>query len=195
MIWSILFHRIVTILIFFPGIFYLLFDKTNISRKGTTDKFVYALLSSIFLSFLFVRDMSVLILIFLCIAIPSVQAILELKSAKHFFKACKEKKFLLQTLILIPILEEYIFRFVMYELLTAHEIPPLFYITFSSLAFTFIHYFQLKAKSYYKLGLGLMLATVYVYTANLFVVILMHVLFNVLVYLFKYTNHYRGYQT
>ncbi|WP_371391505.1 lysostaphin resistance A-like protein [Sporosarcina sp. OR05] len=195
MIWSILFHRIVTILIFFPGIFYLLFDKTIIVQKGTTDKFVYALLSSIFLSFLFVRDMRILLLICLCIAIPSMQVILELKSVKYFFKACKEKKFLLQTLILIPILEEYIFRFVMYELLTAHEIPPLFYITFSSLTFTFIHYFQLKAKSYYKLIVGIMLATVYVYTTNLFVVILMHVLFNVLVYLFKYTHHYKGFQT
>ncbi|WP_373866392.1 CPBP family intramembrane glutamic endopeptidase [Sporosarcina luteola] len=139
--------------------------------------------------------MNILLLLGLCIFIPSVQTILELNSAKNFFKACKEKKFLLQTLILIPILEEYIFRFVMYELLAAHEIPPLFYIIFSSLAFTFIHYFQLKAKSYYKLVLGIMLAIVYVYTTNLFVVILMHVLFNVLVYLFKYTNHYRGFQT
>ncbi|WP_029270581.1 CPBP family intramembrane glutamic endopeptidase [Virgibacillus alimentarius] len=195
MIWSTLFLRIMFILIFFPGIFYLIYDKIFIVRRGTTDKFVFALISSVLLSLIFVREMSIIIVLLLSVIIPAVQAMLELHSAKRFLKAFREKKFLLQTLIFIPFLEEYIFRYVMYETFASHGVPHLFYIGFSALVFTFMHYYKLKTDSFYKMALGIMLASVFAYTTNLFAVILMHIIFNVVVYLIKYTNNYRGFQT
>ena len=195
MIWSILFLRILYILIFFPGIFYLIYDKLILGRIGTTDKFVFALLSSAALSVVFVRQLSILLVVFICLAIPAIQSVLELQSTKYFFYVIKQKKFLLQTLILIPVLEEYIFRYIMYEMLIKQGVPVFFYIVFSSLAFTFMHYYKLKADSYFKIALGIMLASTFAYTTNLFAVISMHIIFNVIVYLFKYTDNYKGFQT
>ncbi|WP_217587150.1 CPBP family intramembrane glutamic endopeptidase [Lentibacillus saliphilus] len=194
MIWPILFLRVLTILIFFPGIFYQLYDKTIGTRLGTTDKFVLSLITAACLSLILVRDRMLLIVLVVALLVPVIQVVVELHSFKYLKKVFKQKKFLLQTLILIPFLEEYIFRYVLYELLMEHDVPGLFYIIFSALVFVFLHYYQLKGNAFYKGVLGVMLAAIFLFTGNLFLVILIHVVFNVIVYLLKYTNHYTGYE-
>lgn len=193
MIWSTLFLRLLTILIFFPGILYLLIDKLIPNRFGTMDKFVISLLTTICLSMFFVFDVHIWLLL-IGLIIPIAQVALELKSFRQIKELVVEKKFLLQTLIIIPCLEEYIFRFVLFVILMNHDVPVHFYILLSTLTFTFLHFYRLKDKSIYKAPLGFMLAVIYTFTESLFLVIFIHITFNIFTYLIKYVKNYAGYK-
>ncbi|WAA11333.1 CPBP family intramembrane glutamic endopeptidase [Fervidibacillus albus] len=168
-------------------------EKVLKRKFGTTDKYVLSLLMVCLISSVAYADVYLFILIGTSL-LAVLQVFIETKSLKFIHTELLKKKFLIYTLIVIPILEEYIFRYLTYHLLQLQGTPNHFFVVISSLTFTFIHYYKLKEKSFYKFILGLILAIVFLWTENLFITIYIHVTFNVLVYLIKYTEFYRGFE-
>ncbi|WAA13847.1 CPBP family intramembrane glutamic endopeptidase [Fervidibacillus halotolerans] len=168
-------------------------EKLLKRKFGTTDKYVLSLLIVCLISSIAYMDVYFFIIVGISL-LAVVQVFIETKSLTFVHTEILKKKFLISSLIVIPILEEFIFRYMIFHLLVDQGVPNYFYILLSSLTFTFLHYYKLKEKSFYKFILGLILSLVFLWTENLFITIYIHVLFNVLVYLIKYTEFYRGFE-
>jgi len=188
-----LFLKFLNLLILFPGIVYLIVEKWLKRKIGTTDKYVLSLSVVCLIGSIVHMDPY-----FFGIAGISLLAVfqvfIETKSANLIRAELLKKKFLICTLIVIPVLEEFIFRYMIYRLLLSREIPDHFYVILSSLTFAFLHYYKLKEKSFYKFVFGVVLAVIFLLSKNLFMTIFVHIAFNVLVYLIKYTESYRGFE-
>jgi len=107
----------------------------------------------------------------------------------------KKNKVNIQSIIYFPILEELIFRYYIYQYWLFLEINIFYYIIISSVAFVLAHIFYQGFTSIVKLIFSFSLNLVFIVTQNVFVGIVIHIIFNFFVYLIhtnKQTHYERG---
>ncbi|OTN83645.1 CPBP family intramembrane glutamic endopeptidase [Enterococcus faecium] len=114
-----------------------------------------------------------LLTLILCIGSVISLSFLENRNKVHIIK---EQLFLLP-LILIIVLEELFFRTVTYE----HITSPFLFIIISGVSFGLCHIYFSKRDMIYKFFLGMMLAILYVRSNNVYLCILIHLIYNMFI--------------
>lgn len=92
------------------------------------------------------------------------------------------------TLIIFPFLEEYIYRYFLYDLLMRSEGSSALFIIASTVFFVGSHLYSQREKALTKIPLGIALAGFYVCFQNIFVCLSIHLSFNLCVYFYNQTS-------
>lgn len=91
-------------------------------------------------------------------------------------------------LIIFPFLEEYIYRFFLYDLLIRSGGSFTSFIVISTVFFVSSHLYSQQEKALTKIPFGIVLACAYACTQNFFVCLSIHLSFNLCVYFFNQTS-------
>lgn len=158
---------------FVPGIFYLILPKTTpLNRYSISLLLSFSLLSIIYF------DSTVLGLILILLSLILVAKINKSTVNSKFFVVC----------ILIPILEESLFKFFIVKTLQTYGIDIRWSIAFGLVSFLFAHSFTKNSYLQYALFyIGTFV--LFVLTKSIYTPIIVHIIYNIYIYLKHYKNY------
>jgi membrane protease YdiL (CAAX protease family) len=171
------FIHFLSLIIFFPGIFVLLYNK--LFRIDELHNYTFGLITSILLFsvlHMYLLDGVQIVFISVIMIMIYLKKLLKL-SYKFFYKT----EFVL--VIYIPILEELLFRGITYFYFVNLGIDLLGYVIFTSIIFLFSHFYTQGKKILNLIFLSILLAVIYYLFNNLYMIILLHIIYNYIIYI------------
>ncbi len=169
---------------FFPGIIvYVLIylcSKLEIYGINKLESYILALGTVILCNVLIFRDFKLMLIVFFMILVVYVQLNV------YFFRRINlrnNKK--LYIMILIPVVEEFVFRFYYMKYIKMCEITILWSIIFNVIIFIFLHAYRENIYAIKKIVIALLLILIYVYSGNLSLCITVHIVYNSLCYVLE----------
>lgn len=188
---------IVLILTVFPGIMFFIFDKIAIINKlKTNQKYAVALILVTIVNAIIFNEIIMLLIILGCLIIPYLfeYIINERKKISKYgvLYEIKTLKFPVFVMVICPFFEEYIYRFFIYKHIMPVVDKEWIYILISVLAFLFCHFVTQKEKSVYKIPIAFIECGIFIYTKNVYICIVIHMVYNIMVYahnFYKYTQN------
>lgn len=190
--------NILFIITVFPGIILFLLERFSIFNKLISiERYVFAL--AIVSSINLIYSKSLIYPLLIIIMIPIILFLFEYMNLKDESKTFKKVSFYIREmkrfyliLVLIPIMEELVFRYFIYEISIIFKYTLWQYILLSVLSFTFVHFFEQGAKALIKIPFALIQSIVFLYSMNIYICFLIHIIFNILVYLFNISRYSKG---
>lgn len=190
MIFLILWHSLIGLMFFltcFPGILLIFIRKVNF-LKYLPEFYKYILVLILVLlidACLFVSSTNIYLCVSVIIIIPVIIYIAEKlllfkKNAFDFYN--KNSKFILSVLIAYPILEELNFRYFLYYFSLIYDYYFIQYIILSVLTFVFSHFLYQGKSSVVKIFFATIQSIIYLYFRDIFINIIIHMMFNILVF-------------
>lgn len=140
-----------------------------------------------------------LIIIFVIVSFSIITIILEyvfnewnkLNFNKFTYSLAQIKK-PVYVMILFPCAEELIYRYFLYmDIETLFNNVYLFFIL-SVITFVFIHFFNQKTKCFYKIPFAILECIAFILFKNVFICIIIHMNFNILIYAYNMSKYNRG---
>ncbi|KAK58496.1 CAAX protease self-immunity [Staphylococcus lugdunensis VCU150] len=201
MIFLILWHSLIGLMFFltcFPGIL-LIFIRKVAYFKYLTEFYKYILVLIVVLlidTCLFLSNTNIYLCVSVIIITPVIVYITEksLLFNKNLFDFYnKNSKFILSVLLAYPILEELNFRYFLYYFSLIYHYHLIQYIILSVLTFVFSHFLYQGKSSIVKIFFATIQAMIYLYFRDIFINIIIHMMFNILVFSsqMKKLNHSR----
>ncbi|WP_367397274.1 CPBP family intramembrane glutamic endopeptidase [Clostridium sp. MSJ-8] len=95
-------------------------------------------------------------------------------------------------MILFPCCEELIYRYFLYMHMKRLVDNIYLYFILSVVTFVFIHFFNQKIKCFYKIPFAIFECITFILFKNIFVCIMIHMNFNILVYAYNTIKYSRG---
>ncbi|ADC86168.1 CPBP family intramembrane metalloprotease [Staphylococcus lugdunensis] len=201
MIFLILWHSLIGLMFFltcFPGIL-LIFIRKVAYFKYLTEFYKYILVLIVVLlidTCLFLSNTNIYLCVSVIIITPVIVYITEksLLFNKNLFDFYnKNSKFILSVLLAYPILEELNFRYFLYYFSLIYHYHFIQYIILSVLTFVFSHFLYQGKSSIVKIFFATIQAMIYLYFRDIFINIIIHMMFNILVFSsqMKKLNHSR----
>ncbi|EBF6126249.1 CPBP family intramembrane metalloprotease, partial [Listeria monocytogenes] len=111
---------------------------------------------------------------------------------KKLLTIYKKNKIIIQSIVWFPVLEEIIFRFFIYQYCELFDFSNIQYILLATFSFVIAHIFYQGVSSIVKILFSFILSILFLLTLNIFLTIIIHCIFNFLVYIVrtsKYENH------
>ncbi|ENU4936234.1 CPBP family intramembrane glutamic endopeptidase [Listeria monocytogenes] len=147
---------------------------------------------------LFFRQHLVIIFSLICIfflpfILFFVEYILVERQWKKLLTIYKKNRIIIQSIVWFPVLEEIIFRFFIYQYCELFDFSNIQYILLATFSFVIAHIFYQGVSSIVKILFSVILSTLFLLTLNIFVTIIIHCIFNFLVYIVrtgKYESHH-----
>lgn len=196
--YRILWHNIQMIITIFPGIILFLVNRFSFfHRKNEMDKYILCLMLVVYLNLICnVQYLIILLLIpILTIVLFIIDYILtewENISLSKFKYAVAQMKKPVYIMIFYPIFEEIIYRYFIYYYLKESVNVAWFYVLISSIAFVFAHFFNQRFKCFFKLPLAVAQGIVFLVYQNIFICIIIHICYNILVFSYNMSKYSKG---
>lgn len=198
-----LIHLLNYILIFltiFPGIILFIMEKLpKVQRIQSHDKYTIAILAVVFLNGLVFKEVIVISCLMLCLIVPYIFEYIfnewksfSMRNMRFEFNSLKQPFFVM---VLYPVCEEYIYRFFLYYHISNTIKVPWVFVIISVMSFLFCHFTTQKHKSIYKLPLAIIECIVFLYFNNIFICIIIHMVYNILVYSHNARAYLRNYNS
>lgn len=190
MIFHILWHSLIGLMFFltcFPGILLICIRKVAYFKYITEfHKYILVLIIILLIdTCLFLSNTNIYLSVSVIIITPVIIYITEksLMFNKNLFDFYnKNSKFILSVLIAYPILEELNFRYFLYNFSLIYHYHFIQYIILSVLTFVFAHLLYQGKSSIVKIFFATMQALIYLYFRDVFINIIVHMIFNILVF-------------
>ena len=193
-----LLNNILLFLTIFPGILIFFMEKLpKVKKIKSNDKYAISILIVVILNGLkFDKAIGICSLI-LCLFIPyafeyifNERILISIKNVKFEFSSLKQPFFVM---VLCPLCEEYIYRYFLYYHISNTIKVPWVYIIISVMAFLFCHFTTQKFKSIYKLPLAIIECSIFLHSKNIFICIIIHMGYNILIYTHNARAYLRNY--
>lgn len=91
-------------------------------------------------------------------------------------------------IFIIPVIEEYLYRLLIYSSLGGSNMVIVTLVVVSSVSFSFLHYMQGRREMLIKLLLSIILSVIFIFTEEIIIVIIIHALYNIFA---GYMNNWR----
>ncbi len=186
------------LLTLFPGIIMFLINRFPFRHRiNDMDKYVMSLIIVILLNiydklndFLIIISIAAFsILIFIIEYIFTEWGKLNFNKFKYVVSQVKKPVFVM---IVFPCCEEMIYRYFLYlDVVFMYDNVYLYFIL-SVIAFVFVHFFSQKMKCFYKIPFAIIECLLFIAFKNIFVCILVHMNFNILIYAYNTSKYSRG---
>lgn len=196
----ILWHNISIIITIFPGI--ILFGINRFSRlkkKNEMDKYAFCLLFVVVLN-LVARDsvmlQKVVILLIASIFLFVLEYIMTNRKqaeGKQVYYTLLGLKRALYILMLYPVCEEIIYRYLIYSYVSNIYKNFVVYMLFSVFTFIFAHFFSQKMKCLYKIPFAIAEGVLYWKYKDIGVCVILHMTYNMLAYVYNSERYKRNY--
>lgn len=180
-------HSLLFFLTCFPGILLILLRKNKYFKYyGEFYKYIFVLVAIIITNVCFYSgNVYMYICVLLVLIVPTIIYIVEKimidnKNILDFYN--NNSKFILSVLIAYPFLEELNFRYFIFLFSQLYGYNVMQYIILSVLTFVFSHFLYQGKSSIVKLLFATIQAIIYFSFENIFLNIIIHMIFNILVY-------------
>ncbi len=192
-------HNLLFLLTLFPGMLLLLTKwMPLLKRKSTFFQYLISLGVVTFIECLFFRQsigmiLSIISVLILPFVLFFIEYVLIERQFKKLIYIYKKNKIIIQSVIYFPILEEFIFRYFIFQYCILFGFNDIQFILLSTLAFVLAHVFYQGVTSVVKVIFSVVLGIIFLLTLNVFVTIIIHCIFNFLIYIVrnsKYNNYY-----
>ncbi|MBC1540100.1 CPBP family intramembrane metalloprotease [Listeria seeligeri] len=192
-------HNLLFLLTLFPGMLLLLTKwMPLLKRKSTFFQYLISLGVVTFIECLFFRQsigmiLSIISVLILPFVLFFIEYVLIERQFKKLIYISKKNKIIIQSVIYFPILEEFIFRYFIFQYCILFGFNDIQFILLSTLAFVLAHVFYQGVTSVVKVIFSVVLGIIFLLTLNVFVTIIIHCIFNFLIYIVrnsKYNNYY-----
>lgn len=169
-----------------------------LKRKSTFFQYLISLGVVTFIECLFFRQsigmiLSIISVLILPFVLFFIEYVLIERQFKKLIYISKKNKIIIQSVIYFPILEEFIFRYFIFQYCILFGFNDIQFILLSTLAFVLAHVFYQGVTSVVKVIFSVVLGIIFLLTLNVFVTIIIHCIFNFLIYIVrnsKYNNYY-----
>ncbi len=170
-----------------------------LKRKSTFFQYLICLGVVTFIECLFFRQsigmiLSMISVLILPFVLFFIEYVLIEKQFKKLIYIYKKNKIIIQSVIYFPILEEFIFRYFIFQYCILFGFNDIQFILLSTLAFVLAHVFYQGVTSVVKLIFSVVLGIIFLLTLNVFVTIIIHCIFNFLIYIVR-NSKYNYYNT
>ena len=182
----------------FPGIIIFIFDKIpGIKRMKSNEKYSLALSIVTLINAIVFNNIILVLSTIVCVIIPY--------GFEYLFnegkKVCKNSvmfeinsiKLPFFVMIFCPIFEEYIYRCFIYKHIMGIVDVEWGFVLISILAVVFCHFVNQQEKSIYKIPLGLIECIMFIWTSNIYMCIVIHMAYNILVYAHNSQKYMRSF--
>jgi hypothetical protein len=192
--------NLITVITFFPGSILLLVNRIkSLRRYSEASKYLCCATAVVLVNITISHPQmflygAIILLAFFCFT-------LDLCIETKFFRKSEKPLIIFNTLkrltitvVLFPVLEEYIYRFFTYEVIINYSGNVIFYIIFSVLIFIASHYYSQRLKALYKIPFAILQAILYSFTLDIYVCLSVHLVFNSLILIYnnsKYMSKFR----
>lgn len=165
-----------------------------LNRKSTFFQYLLCLcIIAVINCFFFRQSLVVVLSAFGVFCLPFILLFIEyILIEKHFKKLIaiyKRNKIIIQSVVHFPILEEFIFRYFIYQYCILFDFNNIQFILLSTFAFVIAHIFYQGATSIVKTIFSVTLSIIFLLTLNIFIAILIHCIFNFLVYIVRVSKY------
>ncbi|WP_321221015.1 CPBP family intramembrane glutamic endopeptidase, partial [Listeria monocytogenes] len=159
-----------------------------LSRKSTFFQYLLCLFLITIMNSLFFRQQFVVVLSLICILfLPFILFFVEYifveRQWKKLLTIYKKNKIIIQSIVWFPVLEEIIFRFFIYQYCELFDFSNIQYILLATFSFVIAHIFYQGVSSIVKILFSFILSILFLLTLNIFLTIIIHCIFNFLVYI------------
>ncbi|EAD3637955.1 TPA: CPBP family intramembrane metalloprotease, partial [Listeria monocytogenes] len=188
-------HNIFFLITLFPGMLLLLTKWIPVlSRKSTFFQYLLCLFLITIMNSLFFRQQFVVVLSLICILfLPFILFFVEYifveRQWKKLLTIYKKNKIIIQSIVWFPVLEEIIFRFFIYQYCELFDFSNIQYILLATFSFVIAHIFYQGVSSIVKILFSFILSILFLLTLNIFLTIIIHCIFNFLVYIVRTSKY------
>uniref|UniRef100_UPI00321647C1 CPBP family intramembrane glutamic endopeptidase n=1 Tax=Clostridium sp. TaxID=1506 RepID=UPI00321647C1 len=165
-------------------------------RIKSIERYIISLVIVTFINLIFLNK-KLLVELLLVLIVPILLFVYEFYMINNTNKNKKiiyEIKNIYDNLIILlafPVLEEILYRYILLDLSNKIGFHLWQYFVLSVLAFVFVHFFTQGLNSLKKGTFAFIQCVIMVYSKNIFICITLHIVFNLIVYLYK-SNNYRN---
>lgn len=179
----ILWLNLVFLLNIFPGIVYALLRLFPYAKlAGKSKIYLYALIIVIATGLVSFQRVRLIIEVILMIVVPYCYFLVEWIYKNRKFALLGKEASIYKYLVLFPALEELNFRYMLYIECQSNSLPIWVYISLSVLSFLVTHVYYQGKKGYIKIVFALGQTMTFIFMQNIFIVVIAHMIFNLLVY-------------
>lgn len=178
----------------FPGIIYMFLRNVYFFKNSKTrNVYLIALITVDLISLLVLKEYKLIIFISISIIVPYIYIIFEkipLNSRKMFHNI-KESNSMFNILILFPIFEELNFRFILFKDCYYLNLNNGVFLLVSILSFLITHLIYQGINALKKIPFSILQAILIMLTYNIWIIIITHIIFNILVFIEKSNSSYK----
>ncbi|ECB9810891.1 CPBP family intramembrane metalloprotease [Listeria monocytogenes] len=192
-------HNIFFLITLFPGMLLLLTKWIPVlCRRSTFFQYLLCLFLITIMNCLFFRQHLVVVFSLICILfLPFILFFVEYifveRQWKKLLTIYKKNRIIIQSIVWFPVLEEIIFRFFIYQYCELFDFNNIQYVLLATFSFVIAHIFYQGVSSIVKILFSFILSILFLLTLNIFLTIIIHCIFNFLVYIVrtsKYENRH-----